>query len=94
MFFKTLRFWFFFLALRFRVLHAGLDSRSEKTRSGTQWQAWCWQSNYERRAPLCFPNVALTIVNNQNLEYPMLGASEEDNVNEYKSFFSIVLDYP
>ncbi|CAK9206529.1 unnamed protein product [Sphagnum troendelagicum] len=37
---------------------------------------------------------ALAVVNNQNLEYPVLVASEEDNVNEYKSFFSIVLDYP
>jgi hypothetical protein len=37
---------------------------------------------------------ALAVGNNQNLEYPVLVASEEDNVNEYKSFFSIVLDYP
>jgi len=42
----------------------------------------------------CFPNEVLTIVNNQNREYPMLVVLEEDNVNEYKSFFLIVLDYP
>jgi hypothetical protein len=46
------------------------------------------------KVSLCFPNEALTIVNNLTLEYPMLVALEDDNVNEYKSFFSIVLDYP
>ncbi|KAG0625598.1 hypothetical protein M758_2G067300 [Ceratodon purpureus] len=37
---------------------------------------------------------ALAAVNSEGREYAVLVASEEDNVNEYKSFFSIVLDFP
>jgi predicted RNase H-like HicB family nuclease len=37
---------------------------------------------------------ALAAVNGEGREYAVLVASEEDNVNEYKSFFSIVLDHP
>lgn len=37
---------------------------------------------------------ALAGVNAEGREYAVLVASEEDNVNEYKSFFSIVLDHP
>lgn len=37
---------------------------------------------------------SLTAMNAENREYAVMVASEEDNVNEYKSFFSIVLDYP
>ena len=37
---------------------------------------------------------SLAAVNHDGREYAVLVASEEDNVNEYKSFFSIVLDYP
>lgn len=38
--------------------------------------------------------LALAAVNGERREYAVLVASEEENVNEYKSFFSIVLDCP
>ena len=37
---------------------------------------------------------SLAALNGERREYAVLVASEEDDVNEYKSFFSIVLDYP
>lgn len=37
---------------------------------------------------------ALQAVNGERREFAVLVASEEENVNEYKSFFSIVLDHP
>jgi len=56
-------------------------------------------SSSRRREEQELAEAALAVVNHQKLEYAMLVASsseEEDNVGnpEYKSFFSIVLDYP
>ncbi|CAK9194326.1 unnamed protein product [Sphagnum troendelagicum] len=56
-------------------------------------------SSSRRREEQELAEAALAVVNHQKLEYAMLVASsseEEDNVvnPEYKSFFSIVLDYP
>lgn len=36
----------------------------------------------------------LAAVNEEHREYAVLVAEEEEDVNEYKSWFSIVLDYP
>lgn len=36
----------------------------------------------------------LAAINSENREYAVLVAEEEEDVNEYKSCFSIVLDYP
>jgi predicted RNase H-like HicB family nuclease len=56
-------------------------------------------SSSRRREEQELAEAALAVVNHQKLEYAMLVASsseEEDNVvnPEYKSFFSIVLDFP
>jgi hypothetical protein len=76
----------FFLTLRFRVLQVGLGGRGEKDEFthvmvGLALAIQLLEKS-SSRISLSLPNEALVVVNNQNLEYPMLAASKEDNVNE------------